>query len=113
MLSPRFLGGACDEMANTFFLTSAAERVVRTVEMSHGDGSMRGLGCGRGAACYYFGKRGLRAIQNAITEVLGGAFGEMAKTLGFCSSKGGTRWWKWSGDGSMHDVGCGGGGAVL
>jgi hypothetical protein len=26
---------------------------------------MRGLGCGKGAACYYFGKRGLKAIQNA------------------------------------------------
>jgi hypothetical protein len=51
------------------YLTSAAARVVRTVEMSHGDGSMRGLGCGRGAACYYFGKRGHQAIQNAITEV--------------------------------------------
>jgi hypothetical protein len=90
-------------------LASAAARVVRTVEMSRGDGSARGLGRGRGTACYYFGKRGLRASQSAITEVLGGAFGEMAKTLGFCSSKGGARWWKWRGDGSMHDVGRGGG----
>ena len=33
----------------------------------------------------------------------------MAKIFDFCSSKGGTHWWKWCGDGSMYDIGCGGG----
>jgi hypothetical protein len=38
-------------------------------------------GVGGGADLYRFGKRGLRAIQNAITEII--AFGEMAKIFDF------------------------------
>jgi hypothetical protein len=45
-----------------------------------------------------------------------GIFGEMAKIFDFCSSKGGTYWWKWRcEDGGMYDIGRGawGGGGLL
>jgi hypothetical protein len=50
-----------------------------------------------------------KAFKNAITEVLGGMFEEMANMFDFCSSKGGTHWWKWCGDDRMCSLGCEGG----
>ena len=51
----------------------------------------------------------LYAYKMLPTRFLGGVHGEMANIFDFCSSEGGTHWWKWCGDGSMYDIGCGGG----
>ena len=53
----------------------------------------------------------LYAYKMLPTRFLGGVHGEMANIFDFCSSKGGTHWWKWHGGGSMRDLGCVGGGA--
>ena len=49
---------------------------------------------------FFWGVGGLEAIQNAITGVLGGVFGEMVNIFYFCSRKGGAyvlveMLWRW------------------
>jgi hypothetical protein len=81
------LGGVFGEMANTFdFCSSKGGRAVHT-----GGNGLEMVACVvgwvGGAAWYNFGKRGLQAIQNAITEVLGGIFCEMAKIFDYAMTE--------------------------